>query len=119
VTPVQNAAKEAGVSINIIIDEDVATVFNERRADAIAVDWSSHGLFVDDYNTHQAVGELFSREPLAILVSLNDPEFRREIDDTLSRIISDGTWQTIYDRWFPEPPPWSIEEMLAELPADR
>jgi len=119
VAAVQSAAKAAGVNIIIAIDEDVATVFNERRADAIAVDWSSHGLYVDDYNMHQAVGELFSREPLAILLSLNDPAFRNEIDDTLSGIITDGAWQMIYDHWFPEPHPWSIEEMLAEPPANR
>lgn len=119
VPAVQNAAKNAGVNINVIVDADVATVFNERRADAIAIDWSSHGLFVEDYNAHRTIDELFSREPLAILMSLNDPVFRAEIDNTLLAIISDGTWQAIYDNWFPEPHPWSIEEMLAEPPADR
>jgi putative glutamine transport system substrate-binding protein len=119
VPALQNAATKAGVSINILVNEDASTVFNGRLADAIATDWSSHGLFVDDYNAHQSVGELFSSEPLAILVSLRNSDFRDEIDSTLLGIIADGTWQTIYDRWFPEPPPWTIEEMLAEPPADR
>lgn len=118
VPAVQNAAKEAGVEISVRVDSDFATKFNEKQADAIAVDWTSHGLYVENYNAHQAIANLYSSEPLAILVSLKDPEFRDVIDSALLGIIGDGTWQTIYDRWFPEPPPWTVDEMLTEPPKE-
>ena len=56
-------------------------------------------------------------EPLAIAVSQTDPVFLNNIDRILLEIIEDGTWQNIYDRWFDDPPTWTIEDMLSLPPA--
>lgn len=118
-SPLENAAVNAGIRVNILVDENAKTIFQEKRADAVSVDWGSHSAFVDDYSEHKAIGNLLSSEPLAIAVSHDSPDFRDEIDTVLLEIIEDGTWQMIYARWFPENPPWTIEDMLAEPPADR
>lgn len=118
-SPVRNAATAAGIDITMLVREDVFTVFNSGQADAVAADWTAHGLYADDYLAHQAIGDLLSSEPLAIAVSRGDSVFRDEIDRILLEIITDGTWQTIYDNWFSVPPPWTIEEMLSEPPANR
>ncbi len=55
-------------------------------------------------------------DPYGIVVSRTDPVFRGEIDRILLEIIEDGTWQTIYDHWFTDPPLFTIEEMLLEPP---
>jgi ABC-type amino acid transport substrate-binding protein len=55
-------------------------------------------------------------DPYGIVVSRTDPVFRGEIDRILLEIIADGTWQSIYDHWFPDPPFFTIEEMLLEPP---
>ncbi len=55
-------------------------------------------------------------DPYAIVVSQTDPVFRGEIDRILLEIIGDGTWQSIYDHWFTDPPSFTIEEMLLEPP---
>ena len=119
VSPVINAATAAGIGINILVRADAFTVFNSGRADAVAADWTAHGFYTNDYIAHQAIGNLLSSEPLAIAVSRDDSVFRDEIDRILLEIIADGTWQTIYDLWFPDLPPWTIEEMLSEPPANR
>lgn len=117
--PVRDAAAAAGIDVKILVHSGVEDMFYKHIADAFATDWSAHGFYTYDYSTHQAIGGLLSSEPLAIAVSRDDREFRDEIDAVLLEIIQDGTWQTFYDRWFPEPPPWTIEEMLAAPPANR
>jgi len=115
-SPIRNAASIAGIDVNILIDEDAKNVFLDGRADAVSTYWIGHSFYVDDYSQYQAIGNLLNREPFNIVVSKNNPDFRNEIDQVLLEIIEDGTWQIIYDHWFPEPPPWTIEEMLVEPP---
>ncbi len=123
VAPVENAAMSSSIDIYFQVAgyDDVREMFADKRVDAVTTDWGSHGLYVDmnDYDAHQPLGGLLSSEPLAIAVNLHELDFRDEIDAVLLEIIRDGTWQAFYDHWFPEPPPWTIEEMLNELPVDR
>ncbi|MFB0536032.1 MAG: protein kinase [Anaerolineae bacterium] len=116
------AADAAGVQITIVLFEksdDAFTAFTEGRTDAFISDWSGLLSFSQGDPTYRVVGELLSSEPLAIGIPPNNPDFRNEVDDALQTIIADGTWQMFYDRWFPEPPLWTLEEMLAEPPANR
>jgi ABC-type amino acid transport substrate-binding protein len=107
---------------------DVFNAFFSEKADAVISDWSYLLHYSHGDPTYQVIGEIVStynngmeigRDPLAIGVNLDDPNFRDIVDDTLLVIIADGTWQKIYDLWFPDPPPWTIYEMIEALPADR
>lgn len=113
---VRQAAAASGVEVNVIVEEDPYAALDEGRADAFASDWTGFGLYTSNYRAYQTVGGLLSKEPLAIAVSLNNSDFRDELDQTLLMMIEAGTWQAIYNRWFPTPPPWTVQEMLAEPP---
>jgi ABC-type amino acid transport substrate-binding protein len=54
----------------------------------------------------KVVGKFLTIEPLAIMLSKDDPEFKRMLDDEMRRLIT-GTREayTIFDRWFLRPIP--------------
>lgn len=49
------------------------------------------------------VGELTTVEPLSIMLRKDDPEFKRIVDVTLSRVMIDGEIRSIWRRWFESP----------------
>jgi glutamate/aspartate transport system substrate-binding protein len=49
------------------------------------------------------VGEPLSVEPYAIMLPKDDPAFKRLVDREMVRIINDGEFQRIYERWFLQP----------------
>ena len=127
-TDLHEAADTAGVQITAVSFEDwdaAFTAFTEDRTDAFIHDWSVLLASSQDDPAYQVVGEILSSEsvgtsePLAIGIPPNNSNFRNEVDGALQAIIADGTWQMFYDRWFPDPPPWTLEQMLAEPPARR
>jgi ABC-type amino acid transport substrate-binding protein len=120
---IQQAANNAGVQVKIqtvnSYDEALA-IFESGQADALASDWETHLSTVEqNRDIYQSVGPRLTSNPFGIIVSLDDPVFRNEVDAALLSIIEDGTWQIIYNRWISEPPPWAIEDMLNAPPANR
>lgn len=51
------------------------------------------------------VGEFTSVEPLAIMMRRDDPEFKKLVDTTLSRLMIDGQIRDLWKRWFESPIP--------------
>jgi glutamate/aspartate transport system substrate-binding protein len=51
------------------------------------------------------VGDFTSVEPLAIMLRKDDPEFKRLVDFTLTRVMIDGAIRDIWRRWFEAPIP--------------
>ncbi len=51
------------------------------------------------------VGDFTSVEPLAIMLRKDDPEFKRLVDFTLTRVMIDGGIRDIWKRWFESPIP--------------
>lgn len=51
------------------------------------------------------VGPWTTVEPLALMLRKDDPEFKRLVDTTLSRLMIDGDIGPIYRRWFKAPIP--------------
>ncbi len=51
------------------------------------------------------VGEFTSVEPLAVMMRRDDPEFKRLVDTTLTRVMIDGQIRDIWRRWFESPIP--------------
>jgi ABC-type amino acid transport substrate-binding protein len=48
-------------------------------------------------------GDPLSIEPYAIMLPKDDPGFKRLVDREMIRIINDGEFHRIYDRWFMQP----------------
>lgn len=53
----------------------------------------------------KVVGKFLTTEPLAIMLSKADPEFKKVADDEMRRLITTGQIQPIYDKWFARPIP--------------
>lgn len=62
----------------------------------------------------KVVGKFLTVEPLAIMLTKNDPEFKRIVDDEMKRLIASREAYSIYDKWFLRPiPPRNV---ALELP---
>lgn len=53
----------------------------------------------------KVVGKFLTTEPLAIMLTKNDPEFKKVVDDEMRRLILDGEIYPIYSKWFANPIP--------------
>lgn len=53
----------------------------------------------------KVVGKFLTIEPLAIMLSRDDAEFKKIVDDEMKRLIVTREAHTIFDRWFNQPIP--------------
>ncbi len=53
----------------------------------------------------KVVGKFLTTEPLAIMLSKNDPAFKKLVDNEMKRLISSREIYDIYDKWFMQPVP--------------
>jgi ABC-type amino acid transport substrate-binding protein len=53
----------------------------------------------------KVVGKFLTTEPLAIMLSKNDPEFKKLVDAEMKRLINSREIFAIYDKWFTQPIP--------------
>ncbi len=53
----------------------------------------------------KVVGKFLTIEPLAIMLSKDDADFKRLIDDEMKRLITNREAHAIYDKWFMQPIP--------------
>ena len=51
-------------------------------------------------NDYKIVGAFFSSEPYGIIVKQDDSKWRNFINETLSRVGTDGTYKRIFTKWF-------------------
>jgi ABC-type amino acid transport substrate-binding protein len=53
----------------------------------------------------KVVGKFLTIEPLAIMLSKDDPEFKQIVDEEMKRLITSREAYAIYDKWFVQPIP--------------
>ena len=53
----------------------------------------------------KVVGRFLTTEPLAIMISKNDPEFKKLVDEEMRRLILSREIYPLYDKWFTRPIP--------------
>jgi ABC-type amino acid transport substrate-binding protein len=53
----------------------------------------------------KVVGKFLTIEPLAIMLSKDDPAFKKLVDDEMKRLIASREAYAIFDRWFQQPIP--------------
>lgn len=85
-------------------------LFQQGRVDAITGDDTILAGFAEQDPYAVVVGEAISDEPYGIGVPAENVDMVRFVNGVLERIVADGTWTQIYDRWLsvlgpaPEPP---------------
>jgi polar amino acid transport system substrate-binding protein len=77
-------------------------LLQEGRVDAITGDNTVlAGLKAQDPGT-KVLGESLSSEPYGLATAKDHPELARYVNGVLSRIVANGTWQRLYDKYFAE-----------------
>lgn len=75
-----------------------------------------------DPSALEVVGESLQVEPYACMVRKDDPEFKKLVDGTITRMMKSGEFATLYTKWFESPiPPKGVNlslPMSAELKAN-
>jgi polar amino acid transport system substrate-binding protein len=78
-------------------------LLQEGRVDAITGDNTVLAGLVKQEPATEVLPEKVSSEPYGLGVAKAHPEFARYVNGVLQRMIGDGTWQRLYDRWFKGP----------------
>ena len=118
-----NADKKLDMQIILGKDHDDSLLLVENdRATAFAMDdILLFGLMANSKNpaTLEVVGDALQVEPYACMVRKDDPEFKKLVDGTITRLVKSGEFAKLYDKWFMSPiPPKGVNlnlPMAAEL----
>jgi polar amino acid transport system substrate-binding protein len=98
------------VIVQVTTWSDCLVALQQRQVEAVSTDDSIlAGLVAQDPYLH-IVGPSMNQEPYGIGVNLENTPMVRFVNGTLDRIRRDGTWNTLYRKWFsvlgsaPSPP---------------
>ncbi|MEM7534702.1 MAG: transporter substrate-binding domain-containing protein [Chloroflexota bacterium] len=114
-TSIDNIRREAtrlGISISVAPYNnyiDAVTALNQGNIDALTTDSVALYQFALDNEGLVVVGGRFTREPYGIGVPQGDSSFRELVDYTLQEMKKDGTYDRIYQTWFPFDAPYDVE----------
>lgn len=108
---VERANKERGLNMTLQEAPDHARaveMVEKSESDGFAMDdVLLYGLIASRPNPEKlrVVGKFLTVEPLAIMLSKNDPEFKAILDHEMKRLIVSREANAIYDQWFMRPIP--------------
>jgi ABC-type amino acid transport substrate-binding protein len=108
---VNAANKERLIGIKLVeaADHAAAVAMVEKgEADGFAMDdVLLYGLIAGrpDPGKLKVVGKFLTIEPLAIMLSRSDPEFKKMVDDEMKQLIKSREAHAIFDKWFMKPVP--------------
>jgi glutamate/aspartate transport system substrate-binding protein len=122
-TSVQHLRKHeraTGVNFEEVFGKDHADSFlllESGRADAFVMDGSIlAGNIANAKNPadFRIVGEVLSVEPIAIMMRRDDPAFKKAVDDSIIRMMRDGSLAKLWNKWFESPiPPRNVKVGLS------
>ena len=125
------ANKTENLDMNIIPTKDHAeaflTVENGRALVFFMDDILLAGLVATSRNPDEWMisEDAYTVEPYALMQPKNDPEFKKVIDDAILEMMSDGTIDELYEKWFMSSIPptnvnlnWPMSEQLKRALAD-
>ena len=96
---------------------DSFLLLESGRADAFVMDGSIlAGNIANAKNPgdFKIVGEVLSVEPIAIMMRKDDPAFKKAVDDSIKKMMKDGTLAKLWTKWFESPiPPRNVKVGLA------
>ncbi|WP_395055659.1 transporter substrate-binding domain-containing protein [Polaromonas sp.] len=106
-------------------DDSLLLVENDRAVAFAMDDILLFGLMANSKNPGalEVVGDALQVEPYACMVRKDDPEFKKLVDGTITRMMKSGEFTKLYDKWFMSPiPPKGVNlglPMSAELKANQ
>lgn len=122
-TSVQHLRKHeraTGVNFEEVFGKDHADSFlllESGRADAFVMDGSIlAGNIANAKNPgdFRIVGEVLSVEPIAIMMRKDDPNFKKTVDDSIRKMMKEGSLVKLWNKWFESPiPPRNVKVGLA------
>jgi polar amino acid transport system substrate-binding protein len=90
----------APIIVSVVTWADCLVALQQRQVDAVSTDDTIlAGLVSQDPYLH-IVGPNMSDEPYGIGINLQNTGLVRFVNGTLERIRRDGTWNTLYRKWF-------------------
>ncbi len=102
---------DTGLSVNVVDANDLRSAFAmlaDGRANAFAGDdILLSGMRATSKNPadYRVAGKTQMVSSYAIMLSKQDPEFKKLIDQTMTRLIVDGEVPKLYKKWFQQPIP--------------
>lgn len=90
---------DAQVAFQDLAAGRVAAIVNDRPA--------SEG-FIKKNPAFKVVQVIETKEQYGFAISKAKPDLRVAINDALTQIMTDGTYATIYQKWFGTPPPFTV-----------
>ncbi len=88
-------------------DDSLLLVENDRAVAFAMDDILLFGLMANSKNPAllEVVGESLQVEPYACMLRKGDPEFKKLVDGTISRMMKSGEFSRLYKKWFESPIP--------------
>lgn len=90
---------------------DAAQAFqdlSQGRIAAVVNDAPASQGFIEQAANLEVVQIIRTNERYGFAISKDKPDLRVRIDEVLTEIMEDGTYATIYERWFKTPPPFEV-----------
>lgn len=104
-----NADRDLGMNLVPAKDHGEAMLLLQQgRVDAFGMDdILLFGLRANLHNPADfvVVGDPLQVEPYAIMLRKDDPAFKSLVDETITALIRNGEFETLYNRWFQSPIP--------------
>jgi ABC-type amino acid transport substrate-binding protein len=103
---VESANRERLMGLTILQAPDHAKAVDmveKGEADAFVMDdVLLYGLAANrpDPKALKVVGKFLTTEPLAIMLSKKDPEFKKLVDEEMKRLVNSREIYAVYDKWF-------------------
>ncbi|MDQ3272418.1 MAG: transporter substrate-binding domain-containing protein [Pseudomonadota bacterium] len=88
-------------------DDSLLLVENDRAAGFAMDDILLFGLMANSKNPAalEVVGDALQVEPYSCMLRKDDPEFKKLVDGTITRLMNSGEFGKLYDKWFMSPIP--------------
>lgn len=99
--------REQAPQANILELENYAEAFTALQSgqgDAMTTDNAILLGMASENDNYGLVGGTFTKEPYGIAINKGQEDFLNEVDSALRRMHENGTYDKIYDKWFPNDP---------------
>jgi glutamate/aspartate transport system substrate-binding protein len=112
-----NRDRLLGIRVQTVPDNAKAMdMLAKKEIEGFAMDdVQLYGLIAESADPKQfkVIGKFLTIEPLAIMMSKDDPEFKQVVDDEMKRLIHSREAYALYDKWFTKPiPPRNVAMKL-------
>ncbi len=104
-------AADNNIGMQIVLGKDYDDAFKMVESDQAAAfamdDILLFGLMANSASpaAFEVVGDTLQVEPYGCMIRKDDPEFKKLVDGTFTRLMQSGEFTKLYDKWFKSPIP--------------